>query len=83
MHCGAEQGKIVLDKPTTFKEKKMDKGEHKLNARDIREWLERIPDEDLIFIGMDHNAKSTRMDNHARTTSSSDYRPTIHYIGQW
>ncbi|MAR61187.1 MAG: DNA-directed RNA polymerase subunit A' [Euryarchaeota archaeon] len=56
MHCGAEQGKIVLDKPTTFKEKKMDKGEHKLNARDIREWLERIPDEDLIFIGMDHNA---------------------------
>ena len=56
MHCGAEQGKIVLDKPTTFKEKKMDKGEHKLNARDIREWLERIPDEDLIFIGMDYNA---------------------------
>ena len=34
----------------------MDKGEHKLNARDIREWLERIPDEDLIFIGMDYNA---------------------------
>ena len=53
MHCGAEQGKIVLDKPTTFKEKKADKGEHKLNARDIREWLERIPDEDLLFIGMD------------------------------
>ena len=41
MHCGAEQGKIQLDKPTTFKEKKQDKGEHKLNARDIREWLER------------------------------------------
>ena len=39
MHCGAEQGKIILDKPTTFKEKKADKGEHKLNARDIREWL--------------------------------------------
>jgi DNA-directed RNA polymerase beta' subunit len=56
MHCGSEQGKIQLDKPTTFKEKKMDKGEHKLNARDIREWLERIPDEDLIFVGMDHNA---------------------------
>ncbi len=53
MHCGAEQGKIVLDKPTTFKEKKKEKGEHKLNARDIREWLERIPDDDLIFIGMD------------------------------
>ena len=53
MHCGSEQGKIVLDKPTTFKEKKKDKGEHKLNARDIREWLERIPDADLLFVGMD------------------------------
>ena len=53
MHCGSEQGKIVLDKPTTFKEKKADKGEHKLNARDIREWLEKIPDEHLIFIGME------------------------------
>ena len=52
MHCGSEQGKIILDKPSTFKEKKADKGEHKLNARDIREWLERIPDEHLIFIGM-------------------------------
>ena len=53
MHCGAEQGKIILDKPTTFKEKKADKGEHKLNARDIREWLEKIPDEHLIFLGME------------------------------
>ena len=56
MHCGSEQGKIQLDKPTTFKEKKQDKGEHKLNARDIREWLERIPDEDLIFIGMEYRS---------------------------
>ena len=56
MHCGAEQGKIVLDKPSTFKEKKADKGEHKLNARDIREWLERIPDEHLIFLGMDKDS---------------------------
>ena len=56
MHCGAEQGKIMLDKPSTFKEKKDNKGEHKLNARDIREWLERIPDEHLIFLGMDKDA---------------------------
>tara|TARA_B100000945_G_scaffold318400_1_gene323161 strand:+ start:450 stop:3548 length:3099 start_codon:yes stop_codon:yes gene_type:complete len=56
MHCGAEQGKILLDKPSTFKEKKADKGEHKLNARDIREWLEKIPDEHLIFLGMDSNS---------------------------
>ena len=53
MHCGSAQGKIILDKPTTFKEKK-DKGEHKLNPRDIREWLEKIPDEHLIFLGMDY-----------------------------
>ncbi len=56
MHCGSEQGKIMLDKPTTFKEKKKDKGEHKLNARDIREWLEKIPDENLIFLGMDSDS---------------------------
>jgi DNA-directed RNA polymerase beta' subunit len=56
MHCGEEQGKIVLDKPTTFKEKKQDKGEHKMNARFIREWLEGIPDEDLIFLGMDYQS---------------------------
>ena len=56
MHCGAEQGKILLDKPSTFKEKKADKGEHKLNARDIREWLEKIPDQHLIFLGMDSNS---------------------------
>ena len=53
----AEQGKIILDKPTTFKEKK-DKGEHKLNARDIREWLEKIPDEHLIFVGMEQDVSS-------------------------
>ena len=59
MHCQATQGKIILDKPTTFKEK-LDAGtggakasEKKLNARDIREWLTEIPEEDLIFIGMD------------------------------
>ncbi|SVA60630.1 uncharacterized protein METZ01_LOCUS113484, partial [marine metagenome] len=29
---------------------------HKLNARDIREWLERIPDEHLIFLGMNKDS---------------------------
>ena len=60
MHCGASQGKIQLDKPTTFKEKMDVKGaskitEKKLNARDVREWLERIPPNDLIFLGMDRS----------------------------
>ena len=56
MHCGATQGKIILDKPTTFKEKLDQKAERKMNARDIREWLERIPDADLIFIGIDYRS---------------------------
>ena len=53
MHCGAEQGKIMIDKPSTFKErfetKTGAKSERKLNPRDIREWLTTIPDDDLIF----------------------------------
>ena len=60
MHCGEAQGKIALDKPTTFKEKKEAKGQsgkdegwRKLNPRDVREWLSGIPSESLIFIGMD------------------------------
>ena len=59
MHCQAMQGKIMLDKPTTFKEKKESQGagkgevERKLNPRDVREWLSAIPSEHLIFIGMD------------------------------
>ncbi len=58
MHCGAAQGKITLDKPTTFKEKLETQGtgketERKLNPRDVREWLSSIPVEHLIFIGMD------------------------------
>ena len=49
----------MLDKPTTFKEKKEAQGqgtsevERKLNPRDVREWLSAIPSDDLIFIGMD------------------------------
>ena len=57
MHCQKPQGKIVLDKPTTFKEKIEVQGQQgtdrKLNPRDVREWLSGIPDDHLIFIGMD------------------------------
>ena len=57
MHCQKPQGKIVLDKPTTFKEKVEVQGQQgtdrKLNPRDVREWLSGIPDDHLIFIGMD------------------------------
>jgi DNA-directed RNA polymerase subunit A' len=46
-HCGAEQVKITLDKPTSFRE-----GGHKLTPKEVRERLERIPDEDLRPLGI-------------------------------
>ena len=42
-----EQKKITLDKPTTFREEG-----HKLTPKEIRERLERIPDEDLELLGI-------------------------------
>ncbi|MDR3282062.1 MAG: DNA-directed RNA polymerase subunit A' [Candidatus Methanoplasma sp.] len=49
-YCGAEQIKIKLDKPTTFRE--VDDN-HKLTPKEVRERLERITDEDLRTLGMD------------------------------
>ncbi len=49
-YCGTEQVKIKLDKPTTFREVT---DNHKLTAKEVRERLERITDEDLITLGMD------------------------------
>src|SRR2546425_809593 len=46
-HCGEEQGKVTLDKPTTFRE-----DGHKLTPKEVRERLERIPNEDLPVLGM-------------------------------
>ncbi|MDD1770145.1 MAG: DNA-directed RNA polymerase subunit A', partial [Methanomassiliicoccales archaeon] len=47
-HCGADQMKITLDKPTTFREEG-----HKLTPKEVRERMERIPDQDLIPLGID------------------------------
>jgi DNA-directed RNA polymerase subunit A' len=46
-HCKADQMKITLDKPTTFRE-----DGHKLTPKEVRERLERIPDEDLRPLGI-------------------------------
>jgi DNA-directed RNA polymerase subunit A' len=46
-HCSAVQMKITLDKPTTFREEG-----HKLTPKEVRERLERVPDEDLIPLGI-------------------------------
>jgi DNA-directed RNA polymerase subunit A' len=46
-YCNAEQLKITLDKPTTFREEG-----HKLTPKEVRERLERIPNEDLVPLGL-------------------------------
>jgi DNA-directed RNA polymerase subunit A' len=51
--CGTQTGKIDLDKPTSFRE-----NGKKLTPTEIREWLEKIPDEDLLLL--DINIKSAR-----------------------
>jgi len=52
-HCDREIGKIELDKPTSIRE-----NGKKLTPSEIREWLERITDEDLPLL--DINKKSAR-----------------------
>jgi DNA-directed RNA polymerase subunit A' len=51
--CGTQSGKIDLDKPTSFRE-----NGKKLTPTEIREWLEKIPDEDLPLL--DINVQSAR-----------------------
>src|SRR5438552_3890372 len=46
-HCGEEQGKVTLDKPTTYRE-----DGHKLTPREVRERLERVPNDDLRALGI-------------------------------
>jgi DNA-directed RNA polymerase subunit A' len=45
--CNEVQKKITLDKPTTFREEG-----HKLTPKEIRERLERVPNEDLKILGI-------------------------------
>ncbi len=52
-HCGAEQIEVKFEKPTSYYE-----NEHKLTPKDVRERLEKIPDEDLPAFGM--NPKAVR-----------------------
>src|SRR2546425_11704498 len=46
-HCGEEQGKDTLGKTATFPE-----DGHKLTTKEVRERLERIPNEDLRVLGL-------------------------------
>ncbi len=50
-HCGTEAVEVKFEKPTFYYI-----GEHKLTPLDVREWLEKIPDEDLPVLGIDPKA---------------------------
>jgi DNA-directed RNA polymerase subunit A' len=49
-HCGREHGTIDVDKPTTFRE-----NGHKMTPSEVREWLEKVPNEDLPLLGLNPN----------------------------
>jgi len=46
-HCHEIQQRIVLDKPTTFRE-----NSHKITPKEVRARLERIPDDDVRALGL-------------------------------
>jgi DNA-directed RNA polymerase subunit A' len=50
-HCGREVGKIELDKPTSLRE-----NGKKLTPSEVREWLEKISDEDLTLLDINKTA---------------------------
>lgn len=52
-YCGADQHKIKLDKPTTLREVGVNNENHKLTPKEVRERLERIPDDDLRALNID------------------------------
>jgi len=52
-YCSREVGKIELDKPTSIRE-----NGKKLTPSEVREWLEKIPDEELPLLDID--VKSAR-----------------------
>ncbi|MHB1439603.1 MAG: DNA-directed RNA polymerase subunit A' [Cuniculiplasma sp.] len=53
-HCGYKNLTVILDKPTTFREGSKSGGaaEKKITPKEIRERLEKIPDSDLIYFGL-------------------------------
>ncbi|MBI0583818.1 MAG: DNA-directed RNA polymerase subunit A' [Methanomassiliicoccus sp.] len=72
-YCSQEQGKIALDKPTTFRE-----DGHKLTPKEVRERLERIPDEDLPPLGIDpHSCRPEWMVLTALAVPPVTVRPSI------
>lgn len=73
MYCGEEQIKINFEKPSTFKEE-----DEKLTPTDVKEWLEKIPDEDIEVFGMDpENARPEWMILETLPVPPVTIRPSI------
>jgi DNA-directed RNA polymerase subunit A' len=53
MYCDERQQRIKYEKPTTYIEIDEEEKERRLMPTDVRERLERIPDEDVPLFGMD------------------------------
>ncbi len=53
MYCGERQKVIKYDKPTAYVEIDEEEKKRRLMPTDVRERLERIPDEDIALFGMD------------------------------
>ena len=52
MHCGAEQDKITFDRPWTFRKQASGGSKVNISTEEISHWLEKIPNNELIFIGI-------------------------------
>ncbi len=75
-HCGADQLKITLDKPTTFRE-----DGHKLTPKEVRERLERIPDAGPGPAGHNPEVLPSRMDDPHRPAGPPGDGAAIHHPG--
>ena len=52
MHCGEVHKTVTYDMPWTFKANDSGDNPTNISANEIFEWLKRIPDNELIFIGL-------------------------------
>ncbi len=81
-HCNAVQYEIKFENPYNYveinpEEQDKRKRERKLTPIDIRERLEKIPDDDLIFLGLDENNRPEWMVLTALPVPPVTVRPSI------
>jgi len=78
IYCGTPQSSIKYEKPTTYIEIEEEERKRRLMPTDVRERLERIPDEDIALFGMDpKNARPEWMVLTALPVPPVTARPSI------